>query len=131
VDVKNEKVSHQKYGAGVVTQQNTGTVTVDFGGEHGEKKFLYPAAFESFLSLESAEAQGEVASELRRLREERDAERLARDEELKLRLDAEKRFALQQKKAAQKRTAAKKTPSAPKKTASVKEIRNTSEEPVK
>lgn len=45
-----EKVQHLQFGIGEITQQSPITITVYFSKPHGEKRFLYPDAFESYLA---------------------------------------------------------------------------------
>jgi hypothetical protein len=66
--ILNEKITHRQFGTGTVVAQDEETVTVLFGEEYGEKKFLYPAAFESFLRLCDSDAQEQMDCELRRIR---------------------------------------------------------------
>lgn len=68
MNVLNEKITHRQFGAGTVIAQDEETVTVLFGGDHGEKKFLYPAAFECFLRLCDPDIQKQMDCELRRIR---------------------------------------------------------------
>ena len=68
MNVLNEKITHRQFGAGTVTAQDEETVTVLFGGQDGEKKFLYPAAFESFLRLCDPDSREQMDCELRRIR---------------------------------------------------------------
>ena len=59
VDVK---VIHRAFGAGVITAVNGKYITVSF--EIGEKSFVYPDAFEKFLTLEDGTVSEEIASDL-------------------------------------------------------------------
>ena len=49
----NETVRHIKYGLGKVAEVDQNHIWVSFSGEAGTKLFLYPDAFERFLSFES------------------------------------------------------------------------------
>ena len=51
----NETVRHIKYGLGKVAEVDQNHIWVSFSGEAGTKLFLYPDAFERFLSFESQE----------------------------------------------------------------------------
>ncbi|HPD87874.1 MAG TPA: hypothetical protein PLU75_00140 [Oscillospiraceae bacterium] len=68
MNVLNKKITHRQFGAGTVVAQDEETVTILFGEEYGEKKFLYPAAFESFLRLCDPDACEQMDCELRRIR---------------------------------------------------------------
>jgi hypothetical protein len=113
MDIKGEQVRHTSFGAGVVTGQTGTTVTVDFG-EYGEKKFLYPTAFESFLELSEAATKLAVSEELRANREKRDAEKAVRDAQDTKRQTELRVAALAQKRAAAKKTAKQRIPAKPK-----------------
>ncbi|NCB51657.1 MAG: hypothetical protein EOM54_07240 [Clostridia bacterium] len=109
MNLTNEKVHHRQFGDGVVTDQTTSTVTVQFSEEYGEKRFLYPSAFESFLILNSPVRRETMNAELRAIREQLEAEFRRREEEAELRREEEKHALLEQKRAAaKKRTPAKK-----------------------
>jgi DNA gyrase/topoisomerase IV subunit B len=81
-----EHVSHPQFGAGIVSEQTETAVSVDFGGNQGVKKFLYPTAFKSFLNLSNAAAQEKIANEIRKIeakqrQDEKRAEKRRREEE--------------------------------------------------
>ncbi|MDR0838624.1 MAG: hypothetical protein LBN99_03160 [Oscillospiraceae bacterium] len=116
--VMKEKVRHHRFGAGAVVKQTETMVTVKFGGEYGEKKFLYPAAFETFLEFENPETQKEIGNEIRLLREQVEAEKRILEDENKQQLTEQRLVLTEQKRAAAKRLAAsKRAPAKPKKTA--------------
>lgn len=50
-----QPVKHNAFGKGIVTDLSSQMVTVQFS--EGEKKFLYPQAFSSFLTLKNTDAQ--------------------------------------------------------------------------
>ena len=56
MDLTGKKVKHNKFGEGVITQQDTSYVSVKFETETGLKKFLYPSCFKTFLKLADEEA---------------------------------------------------------------------------
>ncbi|GHV40764.1 hypothetical protein FACS189490_06450 [Clostridia bacterium] len=116
MNILNNQVTHNKYGAGTVTEQNETSLTVNFGDELGEKKFLYPSAFEAFLVLTDPAAQKAVSEECRQIRDRLDAERTQRKEEYEARQEASKLVLSETKRAAAKRNAAPKKAAAPKKT---------------
>lgn len=52
-----QTVKHRAFGSGVIEELTGNVVTVNFSD--GDKKFIYPDAFESFLSLEDEESMKE------------------------------------------------------------------------
>ena len=116
MNVTNKQVHHRRFGDGVVTGQTISAVTVLFSEEYGEKKFLYPSAFESFLSLSSPSAQEKMDAELQAIYEQLEAVSKKREEEAEERREEERRVLLDQKKsvakqrALQKRASKKKDP---------------------
>ena len=58
-------VRHQTFGQGEVIQLSDDFVTVSFPQPHGEKKFQYPTAFSSHLTVEDDSIRTEVAEVLR------------------------------------------------------------------
>ncbi|WP_367942775.1 hypothetical protein [Enterocloster citroniae] len=60
----NETVRHIKYGLGKVAEVDQNHIWVSFSGEAGTKLFLYPDAFERFLSFEFQGLQEEALSAL-------------------------------------------------------------------
>ena len=56
MDLIGKKVKHNKFGDGVITQQDASYVSVKFMTEADPKKFIYPTCFKSFLKLLDAEA---------------------------------------------------------------------------
>ena len=69
-----QKVSHAKFGKGVVSEHNGNVVIVDFAGE--QKKFSYPGAFKKFLKLEDEDKQEAITEKFDELMEERKVEKL-------------------------------------------------------
>ncbi len=117
MNVIDELVRHRQFGVGKIADQTMTTVTVKFCETVGVRKFLYPAAFESFLELCSPVSQEKMNDELRQIREQIEAERRLFEEENKKCREEEKRALLEQKRAAaKKRSPAGKTPAKPKKT---------------
>lgn len=53
-----QAISHTKFGKGVVSETTEQTITIIF--QQGEKKFLFPDAFEKFLALRNQEAQNQI-----------------------------------------------------------------------
>ena len=79
-----EQVHHIKFGVGTVIKQTEDIVEVKFSKEFGNKKFVYPVAFESFLKVCNPISQEKMNEELRQIKEEIDSQR-------KMRKDAEQK----------------------------------------
>ena len=93
-----KKVRHNKFGIGAIVSQTMTTVTVQFCEEYGAKKFLCPAAFESFLALCDLDAKAQMDDELRQALERAEEERRKRAEE-----EGKRRALIEQKRAAAKK----------------------------
>ncbi|NCB74235.1 MAG: hypothetical protein EOM51_05765 [Clostridia bacterium] len=103
-----EQVHHTKFGVGTVIMQTETVIEVKFKKEFGNKKFVYPVAFEAFLKLCNPVSQGEMNDELRQGKEELESRhKMRRDAEQKLAEDL-KQDLLQKKRAASKITTAAK-----------------------
>jgi len=103
------QVSHRQYGLGTVIDQSETMIEVQFNDDFGRKKFLYPSAFESFLSLDSTIHQGEMDEELKLIRDKKEAERRKNEDDAKKRLEKERKSLFDQKRATAKRRAAPKS----------------------
>jgi hypothetical protein len=55
--LRNEYVEHIKYGRGLIIDEETGRVTVEFDSLSGIKKFQFPDSFEQFLTFEDKSLQ--------------------------------------------------------------------------
>lgn len=53
INLCGEFISHKAFGRGQITEHGDGFVSVLFGGETENKKFIYPASIETFLILEN------------------------------------------------------------------------------
>lgn len=116
MDVMGQQVYHGKFGEGTVVGQTEATVSVEFEKKHGTRKFIYPSAFETFLSLCDQSAKEKMNRELKRLQKQAETERRERDEAEANRREEERVAALEEKRAAAKRrSSAKKTPAKSKK----------------
>jgi len=62
-----QKVHHKSFGNGIITECNNSLLSVSFA--EGEKRFIYPDAFESFLVAEDSELQQRILVELKEKRE--------------------------------------------------------------
>ena len=107
--MENAAVIHKVYGRGVVTAREEKTIRIQFEREGvGEKNFVYPDAFCSFLQFEDGQLMSRVRGELQAIR-------LA--EEARARERAAQRAAyLEEEKQRQKELAAVKRKSAARKT---------------
>ena len=102
MDIIDELVWHTQFGTGTVVNQTPLTITVRFGEEQGEKKFLYPSAFESFLTFSNTNLQASMKSEICEIHDREEAVRRDREEETKNRIDVERKELLVKKRAAAK-----------------------------
>ena len=60
VSLNGKKVKHDKFGEGVITQQDAACVSVKFVTETEPKRFIYPSCFKTFLKLPDEEAAASV-----------------------------------------------------------------------
>lgn len=60
MDLIGKKVKHNKFGEGVITQQDASYVSVKFVMEADLKKFSYPTCFKAFLKLLDAEVAAQT-----------------------------------------------------------------------
>ena len=106
--MENAAVIHKVYGRGIVIAREEKTIRIQFEREGvGEKSFVYPDAFCSFLQFEDGQLMSHVRKELETIRlaeeervRERAAERAAYLEEEKQR---QKKLAAAKRKSADKR----------------------------
>ncbi|MBQ7334442.1 MAG: hypothetical protein IJW95_03130 [Clostridia bacterium] len=99
----NTTVRHRLYGIGEIVKQMEDKITVQFGGNVGEKSFLYPDAFSGHLRYEDPLMQSVIEAELR----DRDAAaKRAAEEREQLRLEnmAAEKLRQKQMAAAKKRS---------------------------
>jgi len=106
LNILDGEVSHKIFGAGTVIAQKENIVKVRFSEDYGEKRFQYPAAFGSFLTLTDSELRKEVDKELQAWLEAERMERQQREEEA-ARKKEEERAALLEQAAAKKKTPAR------------------------
>jgi hypothetical protein len=99
MNLLNEKVKHNAFGAGVITEANGNKISVKFGEDSGTKTFIYPDAFEKFLKAENpvieetilkelSKKQEQINQELERIKKEREA---AEQEQKKAKLEPVKK----------------------------------------
>ncbi len=106
MNLTNKEVRHRQFGDGVVTGQSASTVTVQFSEQYGEKRFLYPDAFVSFLTLDSPDLDEQMGAELRAICEQLEGERSRREEETEQRQNEERLALLEEKRVTAKKRAA-------------------------
>ncbi len=103
MNLQNKSVRHIKFGVGKILSYSDCSVEVEFSEEIGVKAFVYPSAFESFLTFAKPELQEAVLEQIQSEKESVSEKYRLQDEE-KLRLREEERLALLKEKrlAAQK-----------------------------
>lgn len=79
-----ESVCHARFGQGKVVRVEPKRITVSFPEPYGEKCFIYPDAFEHFLTVEDAA----VSAQLEQAIVQRDAELARKKHELEERIKA-------------------------------------------
>lgn len=103
-----QEVKHASYGHGEIVQQEEQRIEVRFANGDEPKKFLYPDAFEKFLSMNDLTCQQQVEADIERMHEDRREEKEAVERQYQ-----EERAALEAAKKA-KKTPARKTKAAAK-----------------
>jgi len=99
MNVMHEQINHLKFGTGMITAQDSSTVTVKFSKEYGSKKFFYPSAFKSYLALCDPSIKERMSNELQLI------QTLAETERNKRLAEEEKQHTLLEQKAASKKKA--------------------------
>jgi hypothetical protein len=80
----NQKITHTTFGAGTVLSVKDNYIKVLFdNSKYGEKIFIYPNAFESFMCFDNSTLQEKTCEELRIMHEKADTEKAAVDAEFK------------------------------------------------
>lgn len=112
-ELVNQEVRHAVFGVGIISFQDERTLSAVFPN-HGEKKFVYPDAFEKFLSMSDKKYGDIVSGALAQTRMIREAELARRQEEERARIAEEKeqQAALRRRKAAEDKAAKKAAASA-------------------
>ncbi len=87
VSLIGKAVRHKKFGQGTVVKQNEKNITATF--PVGEKEFVYPDAFECFLTADDEQVRTEIRAEIeaavaRRNEQREEAERIRQEEKKKL-----------------------------------------------
>lgn len=88
-----ETVNHARFGKGTIVSVEDRRMTVQFAQPFGEKRFVYPDAFETYLMVEN---EG-VALSIEQAMAERKAQLEAKANELRERLEAHSRQAAEDK----------------------------------
>lgn len=73
-----QTVRHLTFGEGVILSLEGKYITVNFGGDIGEKTFVYPDAFEKYLEYNEPETQNSIMEIIQKKKD-----RLKIEEELK------------------------------------------------
>jgi hypothetical protein len=108
----NEEISHQTFGAGKVTDQTPTIITVEFSEEYGVKRFKYPSVFESFLTPVNPETKESMALELKGIKDKEDAEKKALQDAQVAAKEEEQKAAAEKKKSSSKKRAPSTKPKA-------------------
>ena len=81
MQIVGEKVIHKVFGKGIVIDYKDDHISVYFNKITDEKKFVYPDAFEKFLTFESSDLQDRALAILSEKNKKRQEERLRKQEE--------------------------------------------------
>ncbi len=87
MELLNLKVTHKKFGTGVIISNDENKVIVHFPGINSEKKFVYPDAFEKFLQIDEQHSTEEVKKAFVKVQEqmkEKQEERKKKEEQEKI-----------------------------------------------
>ena len=60
------KITHVSWGEGIIITADSKYITVSYSGQ-GEKKYQFPKAFESFLTIDEKSLQDEIREEIENL----------------------------------------------------------------
>lgn len=80
LNLKGQKVIHRDLGTGEIIEHNEQTLRIAFA--RGEKRFLYPGAFDGFLELENQELAAQVTTVLNEIAVEEERHRVEMAEQL-------------------------------------------------
>ncbi|HWR19095.1 MAG TPA: hypothetical protein VN608_05690 [Clostridia bacterium] len=108
MDLLQKQITHNTFGSGVITKVADDTITVIFADEIGEKRFLYPEAFEHFLVMDEVDMQDAVNHELLIKLKENEEERLKEFEQKREAALKRAEGLAEEKAASKKKPAAKK-----------------------
>lgn len=101
------KITHKKFGEGTITDLDQKHIKIIFKGQEKEKEFLYPEAFDNFLTLVNDEYQEKVDHDLQIVKKEKleEREQICLERE---RLDEERRIQLKELRKRRMRAASRK-----------------------
>jgi len=105
MNINHEQVSHRQFGIGTIVNQTDSKIEVQFSDDYGTKKFIYPIAFEKYLTLCSSTLQRKMDNELLKMHERIEAEKKQREEEEQIRREEEHKASLEEKRATAKKRA--------------------------
>lgn len=95
MDMKNQQVTHTVFGTGSILRSDDRHLTVAFP-EHGEKLFVYPDAFEKFLTMSdptlAVQVKGDLDAKLAAIEVERLHQVRLREEEIQRNLAEQARL---------------------------------------
>lgn len=100
VNVIDEQVIHSQFGEGKVISQGDSLVEVEFAKEHGVRKFIYPSAFEEYLTISNTALHDSVKNELLLIQEKEDADKKERAQEIQDQWEEKRKALLAEKRAA-------------------------------
>ena len=90
MDLIGKKVQHNKFGEGLITEQDASYVSVKFMSEPETKRFQYPSCFKTFLKLLDADAAVKTDEAVKRYEEEERQKKQQEMEEAEARRFAKK-----------------------------------------
>lgn len=90
MDLIGKKVQHNKFGEGLITEQDATYVSVKFMSQPEAKRFLYPSCFKTFLKLLDADAAVKTDEAVKRYEEEERQKKQQEMEEAEARRFAKK-----------------------------------------
>ncbi len=106
MNVKGAKVIHRQFGPGEIVGRDDKTITVRF--EQGDKQFLYPSAFDGFLTFADSAKEAAVEAELSEIQADAAAKQAHLEDEESRRKATEQLAALKKSRAAAGKKAARK-----------------------
>ncbi len=110
MNIVGKKVSHRQFGIGEIVKQDDHMVTVRF--EACEKQFVFPSAFDGFLTMVDAAQATKMNTMLREMKDHDDAEKSRLEDEESRRKATEQLAVLKKNRdtAAKKAASRKRTP---------------------
>lgn len=83
MELVGESVCHARFGRGQIVHVEPNRITVSFQEPYGEKRFIYPDAFECFLTVEDADVCAHLAQAIAHKNEELAQKERALEERLR------------------------------------------------